>query len=67
MKIQKKTFLRGEGGGGVGLEGVRVDVYREVNFCENSKKKKFWRGGGGGPGGRSGVGVGEVARFGLGE
>ena len=36
--------------------GVRVDVNREVKFCENSKQKKF-EGGGGGQG-RGGVGVG---------
>ena len=39
---------------GVGLEGVRVDVKREVNFCENSKKKIEWGWGGGGPGGEEG-------------
>ena len=35
VKIQKKIFFGGRGGGGLGW-GCRVDVSREVKFCENS-------------------------------
>ena len=44
VKIKKKIiFFWGGGvwlggGGASGWGGVRVDVNREVNFCENSKK-----------------------------
>ena len=34
IKKKKKNFFFG-GGGGVGFGGVRVDVNREVKFCEN--------------------------------
>ena len=58
VKIQKKKKKKfGGGGGGGGGWGVRVDVKREVKFCEYSKKKNLRWGGGGV---RSGVGVGEV-------
>ena len=41
--------------------GVRVDVNREVKFCENSSKKNLGGGGGGGGGrGWSGLGGGGV-------
>ena len=64
MKIPKKKFFEGGGlggrgsWGGGGLEGVRVDVNGEVNYCENSKKN-FLRGGVGSGGGGSGGGGGE--------
>ena len=62
------------GGGGLGqgvgrVEGVRVDGNGEVKLLRKlkKKKKKLGGGGGGGRGGvRSGVGVGEVARLGVG-
>ena len=48
----------GEGGGGVGFGGVRVDVIEELkSFLENSPKKKIQEGGGavwGGGGGQGG-------------
>ena len=40
-------------------QNIRVDVNREVKFCENSKKKYFFLGGRGG-GVRSGEGRGDV-------
>ena len=58
VKIQKKNWGGGGGvgGGGVG-GGVRVDVNKELKFCENSKKKFFW--GGDQWGGRGRVGGSE--------
>ena len=60
----------GEGGSrGVRLEGVRVDVNGEVNFCENSKNKKNLRGGmcwGGGGGGLLGGVEGPIRGWGGG-
>ena len=66
--------MGGGGGGGVGASGwgVRADVNGEVKILCKLKKKNFeggggWVGVGGGVGGvRSGIGVGEVARFGVG-
>ena len=56
MKIQKKKFGVGEGGGWGRVWGVRVDVIEELkSFWENSQKKiSGWGvslGGGGGQGG----------------
>ena len=71
VKIQKKKkifFGRGGGGGfrlGVRVGGVRVDVYGELSFCENSKKKKFFFGGGGGWVGGGGGGGGGVGLWGV--
>ena len=51
-----------QGGGGVGLGGVRVDVNEELKFlCKFKKKKFFFFFGGGGfrRGGGGGVGFGE--------
>ena len=66
MKNKKKTFYLGgwvgSGGGWAraGGGGVRVDVKKEVKFCENSKKSEgrsgWWvvRSGGGVGGGQGG-------------
>ena len=41
MKIQKKYFFLGGGGGvGLGVWGVRVDVIEELKFLGKFTKKK---------------------------
>ena len=55
--VQQHLLLRGQRTFLSGNNGVRVDVYGCVSFCENSKKKNiffFFLGGGGG--GRDGGG-----------
>ena len=55
VKIQKKKFWVGEGGGRGRVWGVRVDVIEELkSFWENSQKKNS--GGGGGRFGGGGQG-----------
>ena len=56
MKIKKKCFFLG-GGGGVGWGWVRVDLNEELKFFGKIQKKKMG-GGGGGSGWRGGGGSG---------
>ena len=62
-KFTKKKF---QGGGGVGLGGVRVDVNEELKFLSKFKKKNFFGGGSGGEVGGGGVGGGGVGLGGSG-
>ena len=54
MKIQKKKIGVGEGGGGVGFGGVRVDVIEELKSFWQHSQKKIQGGGRFGGGGGSG-------------
>ena len=58
MKIQKKKFGVGEGGGRVGFGGQGGCERRIEVFVKMQKKTNFWGGGGVGGGG-GGVGAGE--------
>ena len=51
VKILKKNIFWGEGVGGVGLRGVRVDVNEDLKFWRKFKKKR------GGVVGQVGVGL----------